>query len=342
MIRVIHLLPYDGIGGAEAAARSTVGDDHPDIDFEVRFIFPNVRTARQRLGTFDPLRMLATLRALHAHPPDILIASLWRACIVGWLFKMLRPRAKLVVLLHNSVDAHAADFVATRLALRVADAAWTDSAASVRMRFRRPPRPPVTLIPFLTGHLAPCAGSPPRPAFVFWGRLAAQKDIPRALQVFQRILTVKPDARFTVIGPDSGELAGMQALCERLEIAHAVRFPGPMDFDQIQASAAQASFYLQTSAYEGMAMSVVEAMQLGLVPVVTAVGEIASYCRDDDNAVLVTDTDAAAARVLGLLANHARYEELRNAAIETWRGHPTYRDAVLAQCRRLASASPDR
>ena len=40
---------------------------------------------------------------------------------------------------------------------------------------------------------------------------------------------------------------------------------------------ANASFYLQTSKFEGFAMSVVESMMMGLVPVVTPVGEIGRY-----------------------------------------------------------------
>ena len=50
--------------------------------------------------------------------------------------------------------------------------------------------------------------------------------------------------------------------------------------------AKKCSFFLQLSFYEGFAMSVIEAMQLGLVPVVTNVGEISNYCIDNFNGVI--------------------------------------------------------
>jgi glycosyltransferase involved in cell wall biosynthesis len=85
-----------------------------------------------------------------------------------------------------------------------------------------------------------------------------------------------------------------------------------------------------------MAMSVVEAMQLGLVPVVAPVGEIRRYCRSAVNAVVVGDTDEAVAEVLRLLADANAWRALREGALATWRDGPLYADAVAAQCRRLA------
>jgi glycosyltransferase involved in cell wall biosynthesis len=96
-----------------------------------------------------------------------------------------------------------------------------------------------------------------------------------------------------------------------------------------------ACFYLQTSIYEGMAMSVVEAMQLGLLPVVTPVGEIGSYCRDGGNAVVVNNDERAVADVLHLLTDPAAYGTLRQQAIEEWLDKPLYRESVLAACEAL-------
>ena len=84
-------------------------------------------------------------------------------------------------------------------------------------------------------------------------------------------------------------------------------------------------------------MSVVEAMQLGLVPVVTPVGEIGRYCRAWENAIVVQDVAEAAAEVLALLHDPHKARSMGNAAMATWRGQPLYRDAVAAACRRLIS-----
>jgi glycosyltransferase involved in cell wall biosynthesis len=343
MATVIHLLPYDGIGGAEAAARSMSGRSWPGLDFRLDFVFPAVRSRAGRWRTFDPLAMLACLRRLQAAAPDLLIASLWRSCLVAIVFKLLRRRTRLVVLVHNSADAHWLDFLATRAALGLADAVWADSQASLERRFRRPPRAATTVIPFLTRALAPLRDdAPPTPTFIYWGRLAAQKNLGRAITLFAAVLRARAQARFVVIGPDAGTRAALQRLCERLGCERAVDFVGPLDFDAIGAHARQASFYLQTSDYEGMAMAVVEAMQWGLVPVVTAVGEIARYCRDGENAVIVGETDATAARVLALLDDVEAWRGMQARAQATWRGAPLYGEAVAAACHTLLAADEAR
>jgi glycosyltransferase involved in cell wall biosynthesis len=120
-----------------------------------------------------------------------------------------------------------------------------------------------------------------------------------------------------------------------LGLGDAVQLLGGMDFSAIRLVADEASFYLQTSVLEGMAMSVVEAMQLGLVPVVTPVGEIAHYSHHGENAVVVTDDVAAVADVLALLEDDERYQAMRKQAMATWADKPLYKDSVLAACREV-------
>jgi glycosyltransferase involved in cell wall biosynthesis len=93
--------------------------------------------------------------------------------------------------------------------------------------------------------------------------------------------------------------------------------------------------YLQTSNFEGMAMSVVEVMQMGLVPVVTFVGEIAAYCRNGCNAVIVESERQTVADLIRLLDSNELYQALRSAAIATWDDKPLYRDSMLDACRAL-------
>jgi glycosyltransferase involved in cell wall biosynthesis len=320
-----------------------MAEDPPtDFDFSLRYIFPGVRSHAQRGSTFNPVAFIRAAASIVRQPPDILILSLWRACVVGLLVKLVRPRTRLVIVIHNSVDAHPADWLFTRLAMRFSTAIWSDSAASMRLRFHTPPRTQVTILPFLTKHLSVARQTPAAaqaPGFMFWGRLAAQKNLPRALELFRIVHRARPDALYTIIGPDSGELERLREWCAHSGLGDAVSFAGPMDLDAICRLASRHVFYLQTSDYEGMAMAVVEAMQLGLVPVVTPVGEIAQYCRDGANSVVVGDLGDAAARVLALLDDPGTLDRIRESALATWRGHPLYRDAVGAECRRLISTA---
>lgn len=338
MRKVTHLLPYDGIGGAEAAARSMLGTTDEALEFQVRYLFPRVSSHLQRSRTNNPLALIAAVRAVLREKPDLLIVSLWRSCVAGLLIRLFRPSTRMVVLIHNSVDAHAFDYFFTRWAMRRSCAVWADSEASVSQRFPGARKASITILPFLTDHLDPLHATDvtqAAPRFIFWGRLAMQKNLDRALGVFLRIWKNRPQARFTVIGPDAGEGVQLQLRSAELGLASSVRFVGALSFSDILEEARTHAFYLQTSTHEGMAMSVVEAMQLGLVPVVTPVGEIARYCRNEVNAVLVDDDEKAATAIMQLLDDPTRYDQLRNKAIETWREKPLYRDAVRRECLRL-------
>jgi glycosyltransferase involved in cell wall biosynthesis len=173
---------------------------------------------------------------------------------------------------------------------------------------------------------------PANPSFIFWGRISQEKGLDRAIRLFAKVHKRYPIARFWVVGPDAGAQHAAQALCVSLGLKNAVIFMGNATLDEIVGYALPASFYLQTSHFEGMAMSVVEAMQLGLVPVVTPVGEIAHYCQDGQNAVIIGADQQAVEDVISLLVAGERYQAMRANAIATWAHQPLYRDSVLSAC----------
>jgi glycosyltransferase involved in cell wall biosynthesis len=132
------------------------------------------------------------------------------------------------------------------------------------------------------------------------------------------------------------------ALCSKLEINDAVEFVGPLSHEEVLRRGAQHSFYLQTSVFEGMAMSVVEAMQLGLVPVVTPVGEIARYCVNGLNCIMISDDEGAVQQVLCALSDLDKFQALRDNAIATWEQYPLYKDSVIEACMTLAGVARER
>jgi glycosyltransferase involved in cell wall biosynthesis len=336
MQKIVHLIPYDGIGGVESAARTMAGVRHASIDFCLRYLFPDVLSRVQRSRTFNLLQIWSVARALAAEAPDVLIVSLWRSAIAGILVRFFNPQVKLVVFLHNSVDAHPADFLVTRLALFLCHEVWSDSEATVTRRFRKPPKSRYRTISFLAHRIESAYTEKPlAPSFAFWGRLSQQKNLSRALTLFSAIHRHLPEATYLIIGPDGDEAPKIKALVEEMGLSGAVTLAGPMTFADIRVAVQESCFYLQTSVYEGMAMSVVEAMQLGLVPVVTPVGEIASYCRDGVNAILVESDHKTAKKVITLYSEKTPFEALRRQAIKEWQNKPLYRDSVLVACESL-------
>ena len=338
MPKIVHLVPYDGIGGVEAAARSMGSLTHENISFDVAYIYQNLNAGRPSTSMFSPWPLVTAAWRIRNVPPDVLIVSLWRSAIVGLIAKVLRPRIKLVTFLHNSTNVHFPDFVLTRLSVLFSTAVWADSQATLSGRVPDMQSKKCHVISFVTRRFDPLPLCPAIPSFIFWGRITQQKGLDRAIHLFANIQNRYPHSRFWVIGPDGGALQATQALCLSLGLEDSVTFLGSATHDEIVGYARNASFYLQTSHFEGMAMSVVEAMQLGLVPVVTPVGEIANYCLDGVNAVVVLSDQQAQADVIDLLDASARFKSMRADAIATWANQPLYRDSVLSACQDVLAA----
>lgn len=335
---IVHLIPYDGIGGVEAAARTTLNGNYYELfNFRVDTIFPSEQSD-SRVGYFSPSHFISIVINLLKSKPDVLIVSLWRAYLVGIIIKMLRKKTKLVVFLHLPSDVHWIDFLVTRVAARLSSKIWADSTETLVHRLPRLPAEKCRVISFVTDHVLPIANlGPVKPLFIFWGRIHRQKNLARAVRLFAEIHSRVPGAEFCVIGPDGGDLSSLKKLISELDLDAAIKIFGPMTFCEIRRHAASASFYLQTSTDEGMAMSVVEAMQLGLLPVVTPVGEIPRYTCAGKNAVVVRDDSAAVAEVLALLKNDDRYQAMRKIAISTWSGKALYKEDVFEAGRELLS-----
>jgi len=333
--KVVHLIPYDGVGGVETAARSMSDACHEEIQFQVNHIFKNINQKKDLWWTFNPLSLITAAWRCSRKDVDLLIVSLWRSAIVGWLAKQIRPNIKLVAFLHCSEDKHSFDKFATRLVVSTATEIWADSQATIKLRVPGLSANKSRVISFVTRRFEYSPQRKVEPSFIFWGRVTPQKAVGRAIRLFAAIHKNCPAARFWIIGPDGGDLDSLHALCDSLSLHDAVVYLGTKTQDEITGLACQASFYLQTSVYEGMAMSVVESMQMGLVPVVTAVGEIGAYCRDGYNAVLVKSDEQAIEDIEQLLNSDDRYQTLRANAIATWKDFPLYRDSMLSACEEL-------
>lgn len=330
--KIVHLVPYDGVGGVETAARSMINFQNEKIEFKVDFIFKGDTKAVKRRETFNPLPILSAVKRVAFGGVDVVITSLWRSAIVGILAKILRPRLELVVFIHSAKDFHWLDFIFTRLAISFAYQVWADSEASLCERFPNLAQGRTRVISFVTRRFEAMPKRDVSPDFIFWGRIDVYKGLDRSLRIFAEIVKEQPNARFWIIGPDRGVLQCTQQLCKSLELCDHVRFLGEATLTEIANQALQATFYLQTSQIEGMAMSVVEAMQMGLVPIVTPVGEIPYYCSQGFNALIIKSDMQAVEDVRNLLNNNEKYQSIRLNAIATWKEKPLYADSVMLAC----------
>jgi glycosyltransferase involved in cell wall biosynthesis len=352
--RILHLIPYDTVGGVETAARTvpaTWNGSAGPVQFRRAYLVTHspVETFPgdwhgARVSVNHPGAHWKLLRFAWKNRPDVLIASLWRSCPTLIAYKVLRPRTKTVLFLHSAVDVHVLDRLLNRAGMRLADEIWADSMTTLEARVPPAARKRAKVLSFLTQRPHAVSDTSvsdvPRqivPHFAFWGRLQSEKNLSQALEIFAAIRKLLPDAKFDIIGPDRGALAGLQAHVVDLGLGDAVQFVGALTQDELRARASRYYFYLQTSLFEGMAMSVIEAMGMGLVPVVTPVGEIPSYCKEGHHGIHVTTPDETARRVAALVADPQAWQALSACAVQQWAGASLFKDDYCAACDSLLS-----
>ncbi len=336
MKKVIHLIPFDGIGGVESAAHTMSNVLNADIEFEIFYIFKKQVSRRNFLRSLSLKRILLSVFQLHKKKPDLVIVSLWRSCIVAILLKLTRPKTKIVLFLHYPHHYHLADMFFTKIALFICDSVWADSKDTLNSRAPAYPHEKSNVISFIARRLkAKKCNGVPLPNFIFWGRLHEQKSIHRAIDIFSSIKSYYKNATYTLIGPDGGELPSLMKQVDKLGLKNDVKFLGPKDLNSIIELTEETSFYLQTSKLEGMAMSVVEAMQLGIIPIVTPVGEIKNYCINGMNSILISDNKSVVSSVHDLLNNTNLYSEIRNNCIKKWQNHEIYSESVIRAAKKV-------
>jgi glycosyltransferase involved in cell wall biosynthesis len=153
----------------------------------------------------------------------------------------------------------------------------------------------------------------PRDAFVIGtaGRLNPVKRLDVLLQVHARVLHKHPGARTVIIG-DGPERAALERQAAQLGIAASVTFGGYRS--EVRALMAAFDVYLNSSAYEGVSLTILEAMAAGLPVVATPVGGNPEVVIDNETGYLVGGGPQALADAVSHLALDARQRHLMGDA----------------------------
>lgn len=322
---IVHIVPKDVVGGVETAAKSFVGADaNGEHSVLVYFI------AGQNQSLFNPLHHVKAFRFLMQVKPNVVVMSLWWSFFSTCMFRIV-SKGKFVLFLHSQKRAHKLDSFFTSLQSKFADCFFCDSRATEKANGNFIKSKEAYVISLILNSRA----KPVRrefynnPKFIFWGRLARVKRLDKALIFFENIISELPDSQFLVCGPDFGEKTWLESYIYSNSLQHNVKLIGQLQHCEIKSKADQCDFYLQFSDYEGMAMSVIEAMQMGLVPIVSPVGEIHNYCTDDENAVLTACPETAAKRFLTIWKDKQKLCRMRENATKTWEGSSCYIDDFI-------------
>ena len=147
---------------------------------------------------------------------------------------------------------------------------------------------------------------------------------------------MKKKSKFIIIGPDDGIRKNLENLIDKMNLSGIIEIYNYMEFSKIKRYAASSSFFIQLSSFEGMAMSVSESMQFGLIPVVTNVGQIKKYCINLENSFICSDNDNEIVRsIRELISSPEKFTKMREKSIQTWRESSTYKDDIISSFKEL-------
>ncbi|WP_423813594.1 glycosyltransferase [Psychrobacter sp. 219-2-C] len=345
-MKVIHLIPQDGLGGVEQAARSL--NPSSELDIHIAFIrgsslrkdsiFKEISGPKVNLNSL--MFYINGLKYLVKEKPDLLISSLWRSSIIGIAYNIYsraftKNDSKFVLFLHVNKFGHIFDQIFTTIAMYLADEVWCDSKATqLAMLKKEKLAKKSKVISFLVHARAEEVIEEKRKNnFVFWGRIAKQKRVDKAIKLFSIISRNNPSSLFYIYGPDGGELNNLKTLVKELELEKKVLFMGKKEPGHYPEPITSSKFFINTSSHEGMAIAVTEAMQLGLIPIVTPVGEVANYCMDNENSIYYTDESSTAKRIIKLLSNEHHQKTLSRNAVQYWSNKNSYSQDFIASCQ---------
>ena len=155
---------------------------------------------------------------------------------------------------------------------------------------------------------AEVAGDETTPLVLTVARLDAQKGLVHLLET----AAIMPDTVFAIAG-DGADRSALEAQAASLGVASRVRFLGHRR--DVPALLAIADVFVLPSLYEGLPLSVLEAMAAGVPVVATAIGGTDEVVRDGETGTLVApgDARALAAGIRSMLSSRDRAARLAEA-----------------------------
>ena len=333
-LQICHIVPSNFGGGVEAAARSFM---HFSCD---KFIF-NVYFMKIDRKQNSFISNIKSLEYLFKKKPDIILTSLWKSNLLALTYKLFNKKTKLILFFHAPKNIHLVDEIFTNLTAIFSYEIWSDSKTTMIERINNlfffktyanivKTNKKKRVISFVKDKITPIPFHSCENKFIYWGRLCPNKNIDKAIKLFSKIKRLDFNSSFIIIGPDNGVQKMLFEMIKNMGLKDNVFIFDFMEFKEIKKYSENATFFIQLSSFEGMAMSVAESMQLGLIPVVTNVGEIKNYCKDMNNSLIYHDNDDDVIKnIFELIGSEESYKKIRRNSIKTWTNSSTYRDDII-------------
>lgn len=342
-MKILHVIPKIKNGGVESAVFSALESINDESKFKLITIESSSKKSHLKgiinlsSSILNPLIIIKFIRIIWSENPDVIVYSLWKSSFLGLLVSPFiffkRKKIKTAVIIHSARYAHVFDRIISKIAVKNFDKVYCDSSKTKDFTFNNTGvegevisfilRRPEVKNKNYTSKLI---------KFVFVGRLNKIKNVERTID-FMHILNLSGlDFIYHIYGPDEGVMDNCMNKILKYQLSDKIIFKGEISNHEVPTILKDYDLLLQFSSNEGMAMSVVEAMQVGLIPCVTNVGQIDTYAKHLYNSFILDvekiNSDSyiheSAHSLLKLLFNDSEFNRISCNAAKTFDGQLTY------------------
>jgi len=324
---VVHVGPSrDARGGIASVLQTYAASVRLNEAYDVRFIATS-RGGSKLAAMFRCLAALRELRTLTRSPLRPIVhvhmasgGSFWRKSIV--LAHAARAGCPTVLHLHGGGFRRFADrsgrLVRRRIRRTFARATcvvvlsreWVENVAAVTGRVDAVVVPNPVIVP------EECASGSEPPMVLFLGRLSERKGTDTLLDAAAILQSRGVRATYVLAG--DGDVAEWRERVALLPHPEEVELPGWVGGDAKYDLLSSADVFCLPSLYEGVPMSILEALAWGVPCIATPVGGVSSVVADGVNGALVPpgDAPALADALMRLLTNPAERRRLGSVGRE--------------------------
>lgn len=324
-MRILHLLPTNSFSGAENVACQIIGLFSGNPDYDMAYCSPEgpihkeVEGRNIRFIGLESFSRKQIRKAIKEFKPDVIHAHDMRATLMSAVIKGNLP---VVSHIHCNAKGNNRPSVRSVLyylsSLKCEHVLWVSKSAYDNYFFHRQLSRKSTILYNVidevdlklrseSGDNQLCSD------VVYVGRLSAEKDPIRLMNILRSVADALPDVKVAIVG--SGEMEEQtKAECHRLGLDGNVSFTGfiPNPSGILKSS----KVMVMTSIMEGTPMSILEAQALGIPVVSTPVGGIVDVITDGENGFLSDEDSVLAERIIDLVSSETLFEKMSSDSLE--------------------------
>lgn len=353
---VVHLASTMGFGGVQSAIVKSIAEVNEKFDYHVLSLGEMNDQLLGQLSDRDRKRVhfvgsrffywgwFSSISKIAALKPDVLVVSLWKSVPPAFFYKLLHPKVPIIGFYHSSKAIHFADRFCQWLLARILKRSFADSnttAFEVQKRLRIPEKPIVVPFHFSSDWSQVNFGYKQfseEVRLVYFGRISKEKGIDRAIAFCSFMFRMGLRFSFHIYAP--GISFSVEEKIQKAGLSEFIGIKAAIPPGNVSLVMRDYEFLVQLSDFEGMAMSVVEGMKNGLIPLVTQVGEMANYCKHRINGFVLPapfdeNLPGFAEDFVRCLANKDELNLIRSNALETFKEELTYSEAFCTEIRNL-------